>query len=214
MLNEIIETESTETRYFTAAEIAENDYIVVGDNIVCDQWGEELGLTHDTTVKRFVIDSADAAKWVLRKLGKAEATQAHAEAIVKNANDMLKRAKARVEGLTQRFEAELGEFAKKELEGEKVKTWWSEYGSIGLRATKGGLRVKNETDALAVAQSEGFTNAIKTTEKFQISGLTDAQRELIEAKLRKLPSNDNSIGGSAFEIVAPGTSISIKTGVA
>jgi hypothetical protein len=57
------------------------------------------------------------------------------------------------------------------------------FGSVSFRTVRGGLKVVDASLALDYAQLNGFTNAIKVTESFQISKLDPAQRELLESKV-------------------------------
>jgi len=175
------------------------------DGVVIDaETGEVLGLEKP----EFQVTDQASAEWVLERIMEAE-LDAHRQsmklkALTENVQAAINRANSRAEWLKARFATELEEFARKEVEGAKSKTWASPFGKLSFRTVKGGLRVLDKEAALVIAQQNGFTNAIKVTEEFQISKLTDAQREMLEARA----------DGHAFIVKPDEEKFDIKTGVA
>ena len=176
--------------------VVTQEFIIIDGLKVDPETGEVLGVE---TPPEFMVQDDESAKWVLRKIGKAEAAVTAidadpdviwAKAILDNANAIQKRAQARLEYLHQRFDEELGFYAKYQLDG-KTKTWKTPVGSVAFRTVKGGLRVVDKDKALVWAK-ENTPTAIKVSEEFQISKLSDIGRALAEA--------DAHASTSAFEI--------------
>lgn len=170
--------------------------------VIDNETGEILGLTKST----FEVTDEKSADWVLEKIMDAEVEIARNDikrkAILENLDTQDADQRRRIEFLKWKFGPQLERFANKELANAKTKTWKGTFGKLSFRTIKGGLRVTDPDEALFVAQSNGFTNAIKTVETFQISKLTSEQRELLETKLP-----------NGFEIKPDETSFKIETGV-
>ncbi len=90
-------------------------------------------------------------------------------------------------------------YVKSRLEGQKSRTLTTPYGQVSFRTVKGGLKVSDKGLALATAHKLGMVEAIKVTEEFQISKLTDEQRDAIATTLPE-----------GFEMVPDRESMSIK----
>lgn len=169
--------------------------------IIDIETGEILGIKEE-----FHVTDESSADWVLEKIMDAEANIAREnmklKAITENIESRKKEYQNKINFLKMRFGPELEQFAREQVEGGKSKTWKGSFGRLSFRSVKGGLRVVDKEEALTVAQVNGFTNAIKTTEEFQISKLTDAQREMLEFKLP---------GG--FELKPDSEVFEIKSGV-
>lgn len=176
--------------------------IEIDGYILDSETGEILGLAK----QEFQVTDEKSADWVLEKIMDAEVEIARNNikrtAILENLDSQDAEQRRRIEFLKWKFGTQLEAFAAKELENAKSKTWKGTFGRLSFRAVKGGLRVTDKDDALFVAQSNGFTNAIKVKEEFQISKLTPEQRALLEAKLPK-----------GFEVKPDETSFKIETGV-
>jgi len=69
------------------------------------------------------------------------------------------------------------------LEGQKSKTLTTPFGSVSFRTVKGGLKVVDASLALSVAQAHGWIEAIKVTESFQISKLSEEQKNILTAEM-------------------------------
>lgn len=155
----------------------------------------------------FIPQTEQEVEWVLGKMATAEALLVsirtrpevlQAKAVLDNAAKMEKEAARKLDWLHARFDPDLGEFARKQLEGKKGKTWKSVLGSIALRLQKGKVKVENPD--LALEWAKAFDpEAIKTTEEFQISRAT------------KLVEDDLPIG---FIKTADEEKVTVKTGVA
>jgi hypothetical protein len=171
------------------------------DNLVVDpETGEVLGNAISDAGE---ISSQTALEAILEKLadveGRLTAQQLRHQAILENCRKLEVRTASYLAYLKAQYEPHIEAYAKNRLEGQKSKTLTTPYGSVSFRTVRGGLKVVDPSIALDYAQLNGFTNAIKVTESFQISKLDPAQRELIEAKLPE-----------GFEMVADKETMSIK----
>jgi len=154
------------------------------DNLVVDENGEVLG---HAISDAGTIDNQTSLEAILEKIADVEARltgqQQRHQAILENCRKIEVKTASYLAYLKALYEPHIQEYAKQRLEGQKTKTLTTPYGQISFRTVKGGLKVTDATLALDYAQLNGFTNAIKVTESFQISKLDPAQRELIEAKM-------------------------------
>jgi hypothetical protein len=171
------------------------------DNLVVDpETGEVLGNAISDAGE---ISSQTALEAILEKLadveGRLTAQQLRHQAILENCRKLEVRTASYLAYLKAQYEPHIEAYAKNRLEGQKSKTLTTPFGSVSFRTVRGGLKVVDPSLALDYAQLNGFTNAIKVSESFQISKLDPAQRELIESKLPE-----------GFEMVADRESMSIK----
>ena len=155
------------------------------DNLVVDtETGEVLGNAISDAGE---ISSQTALEAILEKLadveGRLTAQQLRHQAILENCRKLEVRTASYLAYLKAQYEPHIEAYAKTRLEGQKSKTLTTPFGSVSFRTVRGGLKVVDPILALDYAQLNGFTNAIKVTESFQISKLDPAQRELIEAKM-------------------------------
>ena len=155
------------------------------DNLVVDtETGEVLGNAISDAGE---ISSQTALEAILEKLadveGRLTAQQLRHQAILENCRKLEVRTASYLAYLKAQYEPHIEAYAKTRLEGQKSKTLTTPFGSVSFRTVRGGLKVVDASLALDYAQLNGFTNAIKVTESFQISKLDPAQRELIEAKM-------------------------------
>lgn len=193
---------------------------IVDGYVIDIETGEVLG--HSKVDGDFVVDTKEKAEWVLKRFARVDANLAaldttpellEAKALIANSESIRQEFLRRRDWLTKRFEAELGEFARRELEGSKTKTWKSIFGQIALRLVPGRLKVKDGEKALLWARSNA-TNAIKTSEEFQISKLTDEQRAKVSLFLRNEALKLDELAFDAFEVTPDSETVTIKTGVA
>lgn len=155
------------------------------DNLVVDQdTGEVLGNAISDAGE---ISSQTALEAILEKIadveGRLTAQQLRHQAILDNCRKLEVRTASYLAYLKAQYEPHIEAYAKTRLEGQKSKTLTTPFGSVSFRTVRGGLRVVDPSLALDYAQLNGFTNAIKVTESFQISKLDPAQRELLESKV-------------------------------
>ena len=155
------------------------------DNLVVDtETGEVLGNAISDAGE---ISSHTALEAILEKIadveGRLTAQQLRHQAILENCRKLEVRTASYLAYLKAQYEPHIEAYAKTRLEGQKSKTLTTPFGSVSFRTVRGGLKVVDPSLALDYAQLNGFTNAIKVTESFQISKLDPAQRELIEAKM-------------------------------
>lgn len=115
----------------------------------------------DAVEPGFQIKDEASCNWVLQKFMDAEAQIAavtgspevlQAKAILANAETIEKKLRGRLRWLEMRFKSELGEYARKMLEGKKEKTYKTILGAISLRVKKGGLKVSDKPSALKWAE--------------------------------------------------------------
>jgi hypothetical protein len=176
----------------------DNTYQIV-DNFVVDQDGVVLG----EVVTEGAIASQEALEVVLERMADVEsqlvALKTKHEAIIENCRKLEVKKASYLAYLRGVYSNPIEAYAKSRLEGQKTKTLTTPYGQVSFRTVKGGLKVVDPNLALDYAQLNGFTNAIKVSESFQISKLDPAQRELIESKLPE-----------GFEMVPDRESMSIK----
>lgn len=153
----------------------------IQDNFVVDQAsGEVLGEVVD---QAGAISSQEALEAVLERIGNVEsqlvALQARHSAILENCKKLEKRKENYLAYLKSVYSSPIEEYAKARLEGGKSRTLTTPYGSVSFRVVKGGLKVVDKTLALETAIGLGMVNAIKTTQEFQISKLTDEQLDTL-----------------------------------
>jgi hypothetical protein len=124
----------------------------------------------------------------MRKILKAEATAesifrspevAEAQAIVDNAKRMLDRARKRVQGLHQRFDPEIAEYAKTKLE-KGQRTLSTFYGDIAFRKVGSSFAIPDKA-AAAEKLAFYFPHAIK--KELQVSKLTAEDKRMLHAWL-------------------------------
>jgi hypothetical protein len=175
---------------------------LIGDSYYLYETGEYVG---DKLPEQFSVNSDSALEWVMEKIFNAEAELlAEAEkvkTILANYERKKARASAKADWFRSRFLPEVEQYAKTKLDG-KSKSVDTPFGRISFRTKKGGLRVADKEEALWFAKTEGYTNAIKTTESFLISELTDAQKAVV---VQRIPSG--------FVIEPDSEVCDIKTGV-
>ena len=174
-------------------ELMEQTTVVIDGYIVDVETGEIVGVE---SPEGFAVRDEDSAKWVLERFLDSDANIAKAEAVVRNAQAILKRAKSRREWLERRFLPELAEYAKANLP-KGSKTYSTEYGAVSFRATAAKLKVVDEGQALSWAK-QNAPEAVKVEESILVS---------------KLPKGLVEDAPQGFEVVEAGESVSVKTGV-
>lgn len=170
------------------------------DNLVVDaDSGEVLG----NAITEGVIDSHSSLEAVLEKIGEVEARlaaqQLRHQAILENCRKLEVKTALYLAYLKGIYNAPIEAYAKTRLEGQKSKTLTTPYGSVSFRTVKGGLKVTDKGMALTTAHKLGMMEAIKVTKEFQISRLTDEQRDALATTLPE-----------GFEMVADKETMSIK----
>ena len=160
----------------------DNTYQIV-DNFVVDQDGVVLG----EVVTEGAIASQEALEVVLERMADVEsqlvALKAKHEAIIENCRKLEVKKASYLAYLKSVYNAPIEAYAKSRLEGQKSRTLTTPYGQVSFRTVKGGLKVSDKGLALATAHKLGMVEAIKVTEEFQISKLTDEQRDAIATTL-------------------------------
>jgi len=176
----------------------DNTYQIV-DNFVVDQDGVVLG----EVVTEGAIASQEALEVVLERMADVEsqlvALKTKHEAILENCRKIEVKKASYLAYLRGVYSNPIEAYAKSRLEGQKSRTLTTPYGQVSFRTVKGGLKVSDKGLALATAHKLGMVEAIKVTEEFQISKLTDEQRDAIATTLPE-----------GFEMVPDRESMSIK----
>ena len=176
----------------------DNTYQIV-DNFVVDQDGVVLG----EVVTEGAIASQEALEVVLERMADVEsqlvALKTKHEAIIENCRKLEVKKASYLAYLRGVYSNPIEAYAKTRLEGQKSRTLTTPYGQVSFRTVKGGLKVSDKGLALATAHKLGIIEAIKVTEEFQISKLTDEQRDAIATTLPE-----------GFEMVPDRESMSIK----
>ncbi len=172
----------------------------IESNLVIDtETGEILG----EVVTEGAIASQEALEVVLERMADVEsqlvALKTKHEAIIENCRKLEVKKASYLAYLKSVYSNPIEAYAKSRLEGQKTKTLTTPYGQVSFRTVKGGLKVSDKGLALATAHKLGMVEAIKVTEEFQISRLTDEQRDAIATTLPE-----------GFEMVADRESMSIK----
>lgn len=152
----------------------------IQDNFVVDSdTGEVLG----EVVVDGAIASQETLEIVLERIARVETElvglQARHSAIIENCKRIEKRKSDYLAYLKSRYSSPIEEYVKARLDGGKSKTLTTPYGSVSFRVVKGGLKVTDKALALETAIGLGMVNAIKTTQEFQISKLTDEQLDTL-----------------------------------
>ena len=161
-----------------------SQYNIIDNSVVDQDTGEVLGNAISDAGE---ISSQTALEAILEKIadveGRLTAQQLRHQAILENCRKLEVRTASYLAYLKAQYEPHIEAYAKTRLEGQKSKTLTTPFGSVSFRTVRGGLKVVDASLALDYAQLNGFTNAIKVTESFQISKLDPAQRELLESKV-------------------------------
>jgi hypothetical protein len=175
------------------------DTYQIVDNFVVDQDGVVLG----EVVTEGAIASQEALEVVLERMADVEsqlvALKTKHEAIIENCRKLEVKKASYLAYLRGVYSNPIEAYVKSRLEGQKSRTLTTPYGQVSFRTVKGGLRVADPNLALDYAQLNDFHNAIKVSVSFQISKLTDEQRDAIATTLPE-----------GFEMVPDRESMSIK----
>jgi hypothetical protein len=175
---------------------------IIQDGYILDaETGEVLGYVK--IKEQFAVNDDKSCKWVLRQMLEAEAdveaidrTPAviTARKIIANAEALKKARAGRLAWWHWRFDAELGQYAKDELDRQKStsKTFQTLFGKISRRLVGGNLTITNKVDVLAWAK-RSCPEAIKTTEEVQISKIPKDVKADVEAALKNPESLPESI---------------------
>lgn len=149
------------------------------DGFEIDAQGEVLGFVgkpESFAMKEvFRPTTRDSVEWVLKKIGdcesKIDASERRLKVLKSNLEKQIKREKGRLEFLHMRFDADLIEFAKKDLEGRKGKTCQLDQGKIAFRTTNGTNKIRDMDRAVAWARKNGHENAVKVEESITVTAV-------------------------------------------
>lgn len=178
------------------------DLELIGDSYYLFETGEFIG---EKLPDAFTVKDDDSLNLVLEKLFNAESDLVNEEgkikAILEGYERRKKRMQSRRDWLMARFYPEVEAYTRPQIT-DKKRTVNTPFADCSFRVKKGGLRVADKSLALALAKQEGWINSIKTTEEFQISLLTEDQKESLFGGM-----TDNS----GFTIEPDSETFTIKT---
>lgn len=181
-----------------------SEYTIINDQIVDLESGEMLG----PVVEAGEIVNELALETVLDKIGQVEARLSgmknRHELMKENMAKLEKRVEAYLEYLYVMYNQPVEAYASKRLEGAKTKTLNTAYGSVSFRTSKASVKVTDNDQAVLVAKSYSWDDAIKTTETFQVSKLTEEQKATLTQAVK-----ENNFQG--FEYVPESQKMAIKT---
>ena len=146
----------------------------------------------------FVIDSEDRVCWYLRKLANIEAEKMRVKA---QAAAIIARLDSDESGLKYRFDNQVQEWTRRQIEGTRRKSYPTLQGTLSFRSVPARLAVSDAAAALIFAQEAGF--ALVTT--------LDAAAYRKEAQ-RRLHETGETIPG--MESVAAAETFSVSFGKA
>jgi hypothetical protein len=117
----------------------------------------------------FVVDSNEAADWVLGKMVEKQARLAALQKAVERETKQL-------ESLHKRFDEELEHFAKQKLEGLKERSLHLSFGALSFRASKGTNKI-TDMDAAVCWADEHRPEIVKVSRSVGVSDLlVEAER--------------------------------------
>src|SRR5579862_2345346 len=122
--------------------------------------------TQEATSEVFTIDSDAAANWLLRKLANIEAEKARVQA---QAAAIVKALDADAERLNYLFGAQLEHYCREKIAQGRGKTVRFLQGTCSLRTVPTGLRICDQSAALAFAQN-GLTSVIRHVATLDAAG--------------------------------------------
>jgi len=161
-----------------------------------------------------VVDDR-SAEWVMEKYQEASAEllalEARQKALTAQIDRMKAKVKVRVNWLDYRFKADLEQFIRTKLENSRsgfVRSWDCPFGRMGLRAVKGGLKLRTDITRAEMVQwvKSYFPGHIVVTEDFNAAELKKV------AATCKMPKENGEVV-SIFEAVPESETFYINTGV-
>ena len=159
--------------------MSERTYTIIDNQVVETATGEILceAISHDGITSQTALEAA------LERIGRTEhalaAMQQHHAFILDNCRRQEKRLQSHVDYLRDLYGSHIEAFAHGRLTGQKSKTLDTPFGKVKFRTVRGGVKVVDKGLALAVAQKFGWVEAIKITEEFQISRISDEQKLIL-----------------------------------
>lgn len=184
------------------SEIERNIATTKDGYIVDADTGEVIGIAEiENTPQRFEVNDRASAEWVLSKIVEHESNivgiEARKKAIVANLDAQAKAEANRVNFLHFKFDADLQEFADKQLAGSKVQTLRLDNGTLSFKMSTGSLNILDEVEAIEWLKRAELQEAVKVKETVLKSNIP---------KGIELPAE-------LFERVPPARRFYVKTGV-
>lgn len=196
------------------------------DGLIVDiETGDVLGLAEK---EEFRVTDQDSAEWVLERRLNAQTELARLaikeKAVLERIGVEKRTAQRRIEFLDARFGPELAEFAQRELDNinaGKPESKWKKsinlvFGKLGFRTSGGGLKVKNESACIQIAeldQSVIPADCVRTETRFLISLLPKDKKAEIEESIRQSQLDEKDLLLQAFEVAEPETKFYVDGGV-
>lgn len=189
-----------------------HDGHAIAPAVLSDRWivnpltGEILGMVEPDVGRTddagneapFRVRDRGSAEWVLERIFEAEleleALARRREILLENIAATSRPIVHRIAWLRKRFEPELEEWARRELEGQKTRTIRTPFGTLAFRKRPKKISVRDEELAIAWAE-EHRPAAVKVTKKILVSAL-----------------DPKTIPAELFELDPGGDSFSLKTG--
>lgn len=140
--------------------------------------------------KLFEIDSDEKAEWYLRKRLDMEshlkALCIKKQAIIDNIDSECKQIQNKLDSFNNMFENSLAEFARKQIEGSKSKTYKTPYGKVIFRKIPASVSVEDKDKAVEWA-SENAPDTVKvvTTVSFSIKDFKANHPDRYEAMIEE-----------------------------
>jgi len=99
--------------------------------------------------EEFIIDTEERLNWYLRKLANLDAER---QRIKSQAAAMIARLDTDENGLKHRFESQVIEFTRRQIEGTRRKSYQTLQGTLSFRTVPPSLKITDEDAALTFAQ--------------------------------------------------------------
>lgn len=125
--------------------------------------------TDPVSPAKFAVTDESSANWVLRKLTDIQTRRGAAQAMLDNEIEAMHRRFAKILGPLDRqenffrsaFGAQLAEWTRKSVEGQKKRSVTLLHGSVGYRKNPDKLVIDDEDAAITLAEDQGLTDLVR-----------------------------------------------------
>lgn len=157
----------------------------------------------EETTEAFVIDTREKADWLLRKLANLEADEARVKA---QSAVMLQQIESDRNSLMGRYQSQLENFTRAELEASKGKrksiTLFN--GTVGFRTIPARLMIESEPDAITTARAVApQTITTETVERFDKKKFMEYATERFEQEGELIPGVGRTEERESFSVKFP-----------
>ncbi len=216
-VNQLVDAIATEAESQIDKDAA-RETVEINGELYDAETGEFVGMVTGSGYLPHQLESLGDVETFMERLLQAEAEHEaesmRLSALIKNAESILRNKNAKVQYLRRVFGPQAEGIALANLprmkDGKlKAKTWRCPFGSIGFMDAPRTVAVDpdNEMGAIAFAESNKFTDAVKVTKKFLISKLPAV------IKNQLLDGDATTAKDAGFIIVPPTTKVKIQTGI-